>query len=269
MKQNKRVSRRLTVFLSIIAMFAVAGVAMYLNVQSSDANVLHGRITVAGPFAAEGTGAAMLELQSNITIASGLFSETVAANSGAGLSPSTWWAPAAARTTFNTAITTATNYLNSISFAAGQEFDISVSIADNAGFAGMMLALNLPPQLQLVGITNHAHNIFDSPHWDGTFTVSPPRTGNNLVAGWGPQMSGNNVLNYSVNGQLLTYRVRVVTGAAAGATNPIGITFANSHPPHQELPANAAGDYLNISVNGGNALTAGQLVDLGRILIRN
>lgn len=147
-------------------------------------------------------------------------------------------------------------------FSPGETFDVVVRIDDNTGFAGMMLRLGVPPELELIGMQLNPllnHGFSGVSGWDGTFAVSPPITGN-AFAGW------SRSTDFTGNDELIIYTLRVRDGAPTIRTSPITLAFANAMPPFYELPTDANNDTLIISLPGG-LVGLGDVAEIGRVTI--
>jgi hypothetical protein len=276
MNQNKRIPRNLLVVLAVIATIAVIGIVAYAFQPAST----DGQITVIAPnFVSDGNDEARLtaldQLLERINYAKARRDETAIGQGG----PLPFWASQGVHDTFNTAIRAAEDiYVRTGMFAPGEEFDVPVRIDGNLGFSSMMLRLNIPPELELVKINPGSafSQQFQPPNrnWNpDTKVINPPMTGN-ILAGWGGGAeTGSN--DFSANGVMLTYTLRVRSNAAVNTTTaPITITFANN--VDYEFPVRMHTDPtdghqvstpLTMSIQGTTIATLGQVVELGRVRI--
>jgi hypothetical protein len=266
MNQNKRFSRKLLVISAFVAIAAVLAVAAYAFQPAST----HGSVTINGPFYDEGMVEAQTDLLARIAVAENLLATTDSATAGIPNSPNTHWATPAAHTTLRNAIAQAR--VNGAVFAPGDTFQITANIEGNTGFSGMMIRIGLPPQLEIIAVTPSA--AFGGPEfpnfqggvgWDSaTKAVNPPLTGNATVSGWG----GGTNTTYTTDGAFLTYTVRVRTGAAAGVTAPITVSFYNSVTGY-EFPSDINSNPLTMSLQGTPISTLGQVINVGGVRIIN
>jgi hypothetical protein len=247
MKQSKK---KLLVVLGIIAVVVTAGLAAY---AFQPASAPDGQITVTAPNFNDtdltARIAASKALGERLVYARARRAETDIDQGGSGA----FWATQGVHNTFNAAIAAAEAVYSSAGiFSPGDEFDIAVNIAGNSGgFAGMYLRLQLPSRLEVVRITpgasfvtdpfhhnGHNHDFFNAgENWNReTFAVNPPATGG-VVAGWAGRTSGN----FTNNGTLVTFTVRVTPGATGIDVGPISIGFGTAQAPFGDRPVRVPG----------------------------
>jgi len=165
----------------------------------------------------------------------------------------------------------------------GQIFYVTVGI--DTSFAGMILRLGIPPELEVIGIEvqNHANILYGlqlPENQDGEAPSPNLPFHDYIFAGWAGRSSpftgsGDllcHQLSYSLDlgaqppfqggchsfatqnfdgGVILTYILRVREDAPAGITEAITIAFANAIYPHFELPTDINGDEIVISLPCG------------------
>jgi hypothetical protein len=204
------------------------------------------------------------DLAALIRYAKALQAETrVSVVNGSDVPVDRFWATEATHEAFRTAIDIAQATLDeSLYFSRGETFDIVIRIDDNTGFAGMMLRLGIPPELELVGMQLNPllHDGFRGMNgWDGVYNINPPII-NNAFAGW------SRATNFSSNGELITYTLRVRENAEVGITAPITLSFANAMSPYFEPPTDVNGDDLTITLPGG-VTEVNAVVEIGRITV--
>jgi len=159
-----------------------------------------------------------------------------------------WFAPQAAHDLLREAMNVArAAFFNQ--FAPGEEFDLTIGIQDNPGFAGFLVRLGFPTQLEVLTDEFRDYrdnfdpaadpmNIDYGLDFSEAFTVSgdAPLTrlhggalnGRYLYhVGW----AGRNN-NFTGNGDLFTFRVRVRPGTLAASLPYITIALANAVPPY-------------------------------------
>jgi hypothetical protein len=215
------------------------------------------------------------------------------------VSPSTrtYYAPQTAHTALDNAIALAQGVYNSTgtvdkaTYARSERFDITVNLDSNigGGFASMMLRLELPPQLEVVRIApgsnfaNGTHQLpGEDPHpyfqggagWTGgNVDLSSPRDGA-VVVSWA-KTDAITTGNYSNTGNLITYTLRVKSGAALGRTAPIRFGFGNglgdTPEVYRDVPQRfdaTQNTNLAMSVNGTLMTGNYELVNIGTIMIQ-
>lgn len=260
MKQGKK---KLLVVLGIISIIATVGVVAAFAFQGAGAD---GSITVGIP---NYRGDALaIELANRVVYAETLKRDTDTAAGGS----NTHWAPQSAHTAFQNAIDTARGVAGV--FAPGAEFDVPVEITGNTGFQAMMLRLELPPQLEVIRITQGANftrnATFRAQGWQaGSNNIVPARSGA-VVAGWVGGGSGD-LANFTSNGTMLTYRLRVLPTAAQGVTEPITIGFGTAVEPYHDRPirVNAGGANVALTMSiQGTTMTNYSPINIGRIHVR-
>jgi len=212
------------------------------------------------------------------------------------------WATQGARNVFQAAIDAAIASHSTIgSFRPNDEFDITVGITGNTGFAGMVMEIGIPNELRLVQVSNNAdfhnaahpiHDYFgdgfvqpacpDCPGGDDDEMCEhgcPVRPINEFVtarqeggrryfyAGWAGRQGGvypaPAVTNFSGNGDLFTFRVSVRPGTTPQLLSDITISIANAIDDRFERPTNANGDGLNISLPCGTPGWTGAGMQIG------
>jgi YD repeat-containing protein len=218
----------------------------------------HGRLSVA----VNGTecgDTAMNELAALIGYAQELLKDTYVSDDGINV-PAAFghWASRTDHKTFETAISTAQNTLDSydsggtiLSFAHGESFDVVLRIDENMGFANMMTRLYIPHGLELTGFS---HN--DSAGISNNL-VSPviPIIGSGYaLVGWEGRTQ-----NITGDIDLFTFTFTVADNAASGLTEPITISFVNA-------PTDAFGDELQISLPCGIVGT-GEISIVGGVFV--
>jgi hypothetical protein len=274
MNQNKRTLKVLVVF-GIIAILAAAGIAAFAFQGASNE---HGQLTVTIPTHVNaGTGDRLIELRNRIAHARNLLETVDTAEGGT----RTHWAPLTNHTSLQNAVNAAEGVEENVRmYRRNETFDVTVNIAGNSGgFSGMTLRLNLPAGLELVSVTPGTSfrtpaNFQGGPGWNSTtFAVSPARTGN-ISVGWSGRQSGN----YTGDGNLVTFGVRVTNNAAQDLTAPITMGFGSNVEPFHDRPTRNVGSgvgadqgsllFLNMSIQGVNMPETYTPVDLGRIYIR-
>ncbi|MCL2047356.1 MAG: hypothetical protein FWG87_01400 [Defluviitaleaceae bacterium] len=276
----EQASKKLSFVLSVVAMLAVVGFVFCTNVQYAEASSVDGNFTVSGPFLTAGMDTALNTLSERIAVAENLINTTLVAPNGSGIPPANFWAPQAAHTALNASITSAKAMVNSVSFKAGDTFDVTVSVAGNTGFAALLLHLQMPDELEVIAVKQGlAHNGFDvggtgiePGDWNYTTGALAKPISPNIFAGYSPIMAGTSVSNFTGNGVLFTYTMRVKSGAAAGITEAATVKFSGSQPPYTDNPTKVVGADnlpLSLTMNGSGILTPGQVVTLGNVLIVN
>lgn|GEM_PF-2263747 len=152
-------------------------------------------------------------------------------------------------------------------FTTGDEISMTLDIANNPGFAAMIIRINIPETLELIGFELHFDSADPSPDinygffgpacddedcdslicyrfWDrATGEIYPPMTGN-IFAGWQIRQT-----NFYENVKLFTYTFRVTENIAAAQISPITIAFANADPAY-ETPTALDGTILQIPFGG-------------------
>lgn len=265
-----RNTRKWLVVLGIIAVLVTAGIAAYAF-QPANAD---GQITVVAPSFTAGTESARGNLLARINYAEARLAETDVASAANPSSPNTYWAVQATHNDLISAIAAARNvYTRAGIFSPGEEFDVTVNIDGNTGgFAAMLLRLQLPTQIQVVGITpgpdfnvagTHHPSFMGGPGWNpDTYSVDP-RSGD-VIAGWAGREEGNFTAN---NTTLMTFRLRVTPGTAVNQTvGPIQLSFGTAIEPHTDAPVriNAGSNQpLSMSIQG----QTGGTVNLGSVRV--
>lgn len=180
-----------------------------------------------------------------------------------------WGATSAAHTMLQNAINAAVLILEN-QFSPGEEFDLTIGMEGNVGFAGLIMQIGLPVQLELADFSDN-RNFFDA-----GFTSPPPPTGwfaeyFTLAAGEMPVRRNRDVPvvmpegnynfyhvgwagrpdNFSGSGDFFTARVRVLPGTALGSLPPITLALANAIAPYNDPPTNLALQNLQIALPCG------------------
>jgi hypothetical protein len=114
-------------------------------------------------------------------------------------------------------------------FAPGETFTVTLPMHSETNAAAMMVRLEIPPYLELIGFEPHINvtdeAVFVAPEdWDSeTNDITPPIIGNAFAfAGW-------TYGDVPLNGNVFTYTFRVCENATPGTTTePITFTFANA-----------------------------------------
>ncbi|MCL2224415.1 MAG: hypothetical protein FWB96_05560 [Defluviitaleaceae bacterium] len=187
---------------------------------------------------------------------------------GANLTRDEYWVTSHEHSTFRTAIQTAqTTYTENLPVLSyGDEFYLAISISENAGFAGMFFRLHLPQGLEITAMHLHeedhpelSENFQGVRGWNGTDTVSPPQT-NNAYAGW----LRND--EFTHDGYLITYTIRVNQHAATGLTAPIKLSFGTAIPNALTTPIDRHNNPITIALPGGWTVD-GAIAEIGQIRV--
>jgi len=295
MVKNKGSIKKLLALLGLVALVATVGMVTVFALQEEDCEGLacyecplaaecddvffgdnaNGQITMVAPvFRTGSTGfdnefsARVTELGNRITFARNLLNATDRGGPNPG-SARTHYAPVAAYDTFESAIITAENLHTRAGIVrAGEEFEIIVSIAgnQNGGFSAMLVQLELPARLELVGVrpgASFANGFIGGPNWTSdTNRFTPARPGT-TISGWGGMSTTNN----TANGELMVYTVRATPGVAT-TTGNIVARFQNA-VSGRDVPVrtNASNiQELSMSINGVT-MTGTNSVNIGTVSI--
>lgn len=255
--------RKLLVLTTMILVVALIGAVAYAFTSQGE----HGSITVNGPFASAEFEAAVNTLTTRIGVAHTEQGRTDVATAAVPGSSNPYWATQQVHNDLSSAIAEAQGVLDGASFSVGDTFDVSIDMSGNAGFSAMMFRFELPPQLELISVKGegqYTENLQGPRGWNGeTFAVSPPITGAAYI-GWGGRTTGN----YTADGTMLTYTLRVRADATPGVTAPITVGFFND-VTGEELPSadnDGQVQFLNMSVQG-TPMSLGTVVPLGGVII--
>ncbi|MCL2576911.1 MAG: hypothetical protein FWE27_02515 [Defluviitaleaceae bacterium] len=246
-----------------------------------------GRITakVDGVPTLVGTQADRTELLARIVYAEARFGETDPSVDGTDVATNRYWATDEVMNLFKAAINAAKVAVTNIPVAPGVEFDITIGIEGNTGFAGMIMQLGFPTEIEVRGFSDFSDdydplaggNFNEGLDFDAGFTapindaggIEIARTAdgyNFLHTGWAGRTE-----DFEGNGNLFTFTVRVASGTTPGFLNkPITIAIANAIPPHNENPTGADMVPLRIELpcgTVGGGLVAGAIGQIGHITV--
>jgi len=167
------------------------------------------------------------ELAARIQVAEHLKNETIVSENGAGIPHENfWWATRKVYENFENAIDAAQKIIDDIEkinfvgpLSRGDEFQITLRIENNTGFANLATKISVPAGLELTNIA-----LGDAPNLSNGF-VAPenfPIVGSQTaIALWGARTN-----NFSdANADLLTYTFKISADAIAGETAPIFFAF--------------------------------------------
>jgi hypothetical protein len=274
--------------------FAATAVAMSV-MFSTVAFAENGRITasVGDLPTLTGTPAERTELLTRINYAKARLDETFRGNTEEEARPANppaewWWITQTGWNALNNAVIAAEAALTNFSTApGGAGFDVTIGIEGNTGFAGMIMRLGFPTELEILSFHDYGANYGTGAEYseneDFYIGFQPPlsqwaafplptdpandptsieiaRTAggyNYLHAGWAGRTADFTV----AEGNLFRFRVRVAPGTPAGflQDKPITIAIANAIPPYNENPTNFDMDSLVILLpcgKVGGGLTA-------------
>jgi len=272
-------------FLSFVAMvlalsLMLSTVAFANTVTSEGTNgritttvtVVGGATTPTSTFV--GNNAERITLLTRIQEARNLLAATrIAEPPGAEIPADEWYAPQAAHTALLNVISAVAGGVTNVEVNAGQQIDVEVSIANNSGFAGMILQFGVPKGMDIVGITPHPagwtafDQMFETFMDEGTVVIgSEDATYNYVYAGWAGRSA-----NLTGNGRLFTIRLSVPAGTTARNFSPLTISAGNAVPPHDEIPTNLARQELDISLPCGtkaDGVTAAAQGYIAQITVR-
>jgi len=132
----------------------------------------------------------------------------------------------------------------------------------------MIIELGLPTRLELVAVKagdNFVPTFVGGPNWNAdTGRFNTARTGTTF-SGWGGLDSGN----FTDNGVLMTYTVRVTAGGTNVTTGNITARFQNAVAPGTDRPVRNGPSgitELSMSING-TTMTGTNTVNLGTVRI--
>lgn len=243
--------------LLVLTIFIVGVSAPVIYAQPSGADgILHYSFSVGGissigesKFEPYITG----EFTTLIEYAESLIGRTFVSKDGTDISVNEHWADEAAHEAFQIAIETARTELKLIRdmkvleyFEPGDEFEMTLSISGNSGFASMMLQLTVPEGLELTRVNVVGFQDFVvlpiNGHDEDTGMITPPVQGPGRLV-----VSCLNIgSDCDYDGELLVYTFRVLDNVSAGVTVTDPITVAFAGYTGYSLPMNADGVLLDI-----------------------
>jgi len=161
-------------------------------------------------------------------------------------------------------------------FSRGDIIDMTFQIERNAGFSSMFLYLQMPPELELIGLENHTDSdlSFGSYGWDyeddenlwvdGVMNFANTPITDTVIAGWWFVSTADDTDTITGDGELVTFKFRVTADATAGVTAPITVAFRNAN--EFEEPRSFR-DARNILLPGTPTIAEPRVFTIGGITI--